>query len=111
MSELTNLLSGGRTKQHREVAYYAALLNISPQYLGNVISRQTGRSVRYLIDQHTMPLSIKYLKNSRMSLTQIADDFHLASLSYFCRYVQKHLGMMPSEYRASLQPKDKSYKK
>lgn len=108
VSELLNLLQGGRTKQYREVAYYASQLNVSPKYLSNLVSRQTGRSVSYLIDQHTMPMIIRHLKNSKMSLTQIADEFNFSSLSYFSRYVQKNLGMAPSEYRASLQPKKHS---
>lgn len=105
VSELTKLLSSGKTKQYREVAYYANLLNISPKYLSNIVHRQTGRSVSYLIGQYTMPMIIKYLKDSKMTLTQIADEFNFTSLSYFTRYTQKHLGMTPSEYRASLQPK------
>ena len=105
VSELTKLLSSGKTRQNREVAYYASLLNVSPKYLGNVVRRQTGRSVSFLIDQHTVPMIIKYLKNSKLTQTQIADEFNFTSLSYFCRYVKKHLGMSPSEYRASLQPK------
>lgn len=105
VSELTKFLSSGRTKEHRDVAYYADLLNVSSKYLGNIVRRQTGRSVSYLIDQYTMPMIIEYLKDSKMTLTQIADEFNFASLSYFTRYTQKHLGMTPSEYRASLQPK------
>lgn len=105
VSQLITMLSSGKTKQYREVAYYANELNVTPKYLSNVVKRQTGHSVSELIDQHTMPLLIKYLKNSKLSLSQISDEFHFTSLSYFSRYVLKQLGKSPSEYRASLQPK------
>lgn len=107
VSRLVALLSGGRTRQHREVAYYAGLLDVSPKYLGNVVKRQTGRSVSHLIDQYTVPMLIEYLKDSKMSLAQISGEFNFSSLSYFSRYVQKQLGMSPSEYRASLQPSER----
>ncbi len=107
VSRLITMLSSGKTKQFREVAYYAHELNVTPKYLSNVVKRQTGHSVCQLINQHTMPILIKYLRNSKLSLSQISDEFHFTSLSYFSRYVQKQLGKSPSEYRASLQPGSK----
>lgn len=105
VSKLLKYLSSGLVKHHREVAYYANLLNVSPKYLSNLVRRQTGRSVMYLIDQYTTPLIVEYLKNEKMSLTQIAGEMGFSSLSYFSRYVQKQLGVTPSNYRASLQPR------
>ncbi len=35
----------------------------------------------------------------------IADQMNFSSLSYFSRYCTKHLGLSPSEYRRSLQPR------
>ncbi len=107
VSRLVDMLSCGMVKEHRDVAYYAGLLSVSPKYLGNLVKRQTGRSMMHLIDQHTVPLLREYLANSQLTVTQISDMFHFTNASYFTRYVQKHLGMTPSEYRASLQPKAK----
>lgn len=107
VSRLVNMLSTGMVKEYRDVGYYAEQLHVSPKYLGNIVKKQTGRSVMHLIDQHTVPLLREYLNNPKLSLTQIADMFHFNTTSYFTRYVQKHLGKTPSEYRASLQPKKK----
>ena len=107
VSRLVDMLSTGMVKEYRDVAYYADRLHVSPNYLGNLVKRQTGRSVMHLIDQHTVPLLREYLNNPKLSLTQIADIFHFSTTSYFTRYVTKHLGKTPSEYRASLQPKKK----
>lgn len=101
---LLSMLEAGRCKQHREVAYYAEQLNVTPKYLSETVKRNTGRSVSYLIDRHTVPMIADYLKNSELSLTQICDELHFTSLSYFSRYVQKHLGMSPREYRATHSP-------
>ncbi len=105
ISQLIDILSSGRVKEQRNVAYYAEQLNVTPKYLGNLVKRQTGRSMMHLIDQHTVPMIREYLANTQLTITQIADLFHFTNVSYFTRYVQKHLGMTPSEYRASLQPK------
>ncbi len=101
---LLSLLEAGRCKRYREVAYYAEQLNVTPKYLSETVKRNTGRSVSYLIDRHTVPMIAGYLRNSDMSLTQICEEMHFSSLSYFSRYVQKHLGMSPRKYRAAHLP-------
>lgn len=99
VKNLIALLEGGRTKQHREVTYYAEQLHLSPKYLSETVKRITGRSVTYLIDQYTVPMVADFLKNTDLSLAQIAEEMNFTTLSYFCRYVKKHLGMNPKEYR------------
>lgn len=96
---LSTLLESGKTKQCREVAYYANELNVSSKYLSDTVKRLTGRSVMYLIDQYTVPMVAEYLKNSSFTFSQIVEEMNFASLSYFSRYVKKHFGMSPSEYR------------
>lgn len=104
VKELIRLLSTGSVKTHREVSYYAGQLNVTPKYLSDTIKRNTGRSVLYMIDQYTVPMVSEFLKNSALSITQIADIMNFSSVGYFSRYVVKHLGMPPSQYRAALLP-------
>ena len=106
---LISMFEGGQTKFHREVAYYADKLNVSPKYLSETVKNKTGRNVIYLIDRYTVPMVAEYLKNSDLSLKQIAEEMNFKSLSYFCRYVQKHLGMTPSEYRSTHSPLKKKF--
>lgn len=101
---LLSLLEAGRCKRRRDVAYYAGQLNVTAKYLSETVRHNTGRSVSYLIDRHAVPIVAEYLKNSDLSLTQICEEMNFASLSYFSRYVRKHLGMSPSEYRAACSP-------
>lgn len=101
---LLSMLESGRCKHFREVAYYAEQLHVSPKYLSDTVKRNTGRSVSYLINRHTIPMITDYLNNSDMSLTQICEEMNFSSLSYFSRYVQRHLGMSPSDYRAAHSP-------
>ena len=105
VKQLMALLSTGISRTERNVSYYAERLNVSPKYLSATIKRVTGQSVTSYIDRHTMPILKDYLDDERLSLTQIAERMNFASLSYFSRYCTKHLGLSPSEYRQSLQPR------
>ena len=99
------MLAAGQSRTERNLGYYAKQLNITSKYLSKTVKRTTGRSVTSLIARHTIPIIKDYLDNDTLSLTQIADLLNFTSLSYFSRYCSKHLGMSPSEYRQSLQPR------
>ena len=105
VKQLMALLATGISRTERDVSYYAERLNVSPKYLSATIKRVTGHSVTSYIDRHTIPILKEYLNDESLSLTQIADMMNFTSLSYFSRYCTKHLGLSPSEYRLSLQPK------
>ncbi len=102
VKELMALLESGRSKKYREVAYYAEQLNVTVKYLSNTVKRQTGKSVTYYIDRYTVPMIKEYLNNPDLSIVQIAEEMNFTTLSYFSRYVTKHLGMSPKAYRKSL---------
>lgn len=101
---LLAMLESGTTMKHREVGYYARQLGVSPRYLGDVVKRTTGQSVVALINQYTVPLLVRMLGDPSLSLTQISDRMAFNSLSYFSRYVQKHLGQNPTDYRNASMP-------
>lgn len=105
VKELMALLESGRSKKYREVAYYAEQLNVTVKYLSNTVKRQTGKSVTYYIDRYTVPMIKEYLNNPDLSIVQIAEEMNFTTLSYFSRYVTKHLGMSPKAYRESLMPR------
>ena len=105
VKSLMELLSTGISCTERSVNYYAESLNVSPKYLSATIKRLTGHSVTSFIDRATVPILKNYLEDERLSLTQIAERMNFASLSYFSRYCTKQLGMSPSDYRRSHQPR------
>ena len=107
VKQLMALLATGISQTEREVRYYAERLNVSPKYLSETVRRMTGHSVTSYIDRHTIPILKEYLGDERLSLTQIAERMNFTTLSYFSRYCNKHLGLSPSEYRQSLQPKSR----
>ena len=107
VKQLMEMLSTGVSCTERDVSYYAKRLHVSSKYLSATVKRVTGHSVSSYIDRHTIPILKNYLEDERLSLTQIAERMNFTTLSYFSRYCKKHLGMSPSEYRGSLQPRGK----
>ena len=44
----------------------------------------------------------RLLRQKEFPLTEIAEQMNFSSVSYFSRYVQKRLGVCPTEYRNSI---------
>lgn len=93
------LLKAGKPKTEREVSFYAAQLHVTAKYLSDTIKRVTGTSVSTYINRAASAIIKAYLDDDRLSITQIAEEMHFTSVSYFSRYCAKHLGMAPKKYR------------
>ena len=106
-SSFFELIEAGRPKTEREVSYYADLLNVTPRYLSDTIKRVSGSSASRHINRAAAAMIIEYLKDSKLSITQIADEMNFSSVSYFSRYCVKHIGMSPSQFRTAGTKSDK----
>ena len=93
------MIEAGRPKTQREVSYYAKELNVTSKYLSDTIKRVTGHSISSHINSAATSIILEYLKDNRLSITQIADEMQFTSVSYFSRYCTKHIGMSPAQYR------------
>lgn len=98
-SQFFTMIEAGRPKTERKVSYYAGMLNVTPKYLSDTIKRVTGTSVFSHINHAAVSIIIEFLKDNRLTITQIADEMNFTSVSYFSRYCKKHIGMSPAEYR------------
>lgn len=93
MMELEN-----RYRESRDVAYYAALLHITPKYLNNITRRMAGHTAKTLINQYVI-LQLKLsLRSEGKSAKQLAWDYHFSDLSFFCRYFKQHTGLTPMQF-------------
>lgn len=98
-SQFFLLIRSGHPAKHREVSYYASRLSVSPKYLSDTIKRVTGESVSTHINRAAATVMHEYLKDNRLSVTQIADEMNFSSVSYFSRYCKKHIGKSPAQLR------------
>ncbi|GJH40040.1 hypothetical protein RCZ04_05900 [Capnocytophaga sp. HP1101] len=98
MVRFMELLDKEAYLEHREVGYYAEQLFVTPKYLSQVCKRVSGRNALYWINRFTTIHLRKLLQAKEFSLTEIADKFNFSSMAYFTKFVQQHLGVLPSQF-------------
>lgn len=86
-------------REHRDTAFYADKLCITPCYLAMVTRQVYNESPKQAIDRQ-VTLEIKYLlRNTGQTIQQIANALHFPDASYLCRFFRRQTGFSLSEYR------------
>lgn len=83
----------------RQVAFYANKLCITPKYLSTLCQQISGKSASKWINNFMIERIRRQLCYSEKSIKEIADDLDFPNVSFFGRYVKKHLGYSPISYR------------
>ena len=91
--------------KHRDVAWYANKVGVTPKYLTEVSKDATNRPAGDWIDEYAAIILRKELSAENLSLTELAKEMNFSSLPAFTRYVKRVLGCSPSEFRDSLKKK------
>ena len=91
--------------KHRDVAWYANKIGVTPKYLTEVSKDATNRPAGDWIDEYAAIILRKELSAENLSLTELAKEMNFSSLPAFTRYVKRVLGCSPSEFRDSLKKK------
>lgn len=85
----------------RVVSAYAEQLVVTPKYLSAVCKEKSGRTAMEWITDNTVRHIKYYLLQTDLSVKEIAFKLDFPDVSFFCKYVKKHLGLAPLEYRNS----------
>lgn len=85
--------------RHREIAWYAAELNMNPKHLSNSVKMVSGRTASNWIIMFVVAEIKSLLRNTDMSIKEIAEELHFPDQSAFGKYFRKNAGMSPSEFR------------
>jgi AraC-type DNA-binding domain-containing proteins len=99
MSRFIDMLENGDYRINREVTYYADILCVTPKYLSEISKKMSGYPANYWINRYTALDISRLLRDKTLTFVQISDMFHFSSPAYFSRYVQRTLGLNPSQYR------------
>lgn len=103
--EFVELLSASYPKK-RFVKYYAEELNVTPKYLSSVCKSISGFTALDLINQYVVKDILYALKKQDIGIKNIAYELDFPNLSFFGKYVKKHLGMSPRMYREKMYKDD-----
>ena len=83
----------------REVAWYAEELSLTPKYLSEVVKTVSGRTVGQWISIMVVMEIKSLLRNTDMSVKQIAQQLNFTTQSFMGRYFKNVTGLSPLDYR------------
>ena len=93
------LLLAENSNVNRSVKSYADELCVSPKYLTSVCRKHSGSTASELIATSVMSRVKQLLLYSDLSIKEVAGEMGFDNLSFFGKYVKKHLGLSPNHYR------------
>jgi YesN/AraC family two-component response regulator len=93
------LLLSTNTNVNRSVKSYADELCVSPKYLTSVCRKHSDATTSELIAMAVISRVKQLLLYSDLSIKEVASEMGFDNLSFFGKYVKKHLGLSPNHYR------------
>ena len=94
-----NTLVAKHFLDNKNVQFYAGHLNITAKYLSEVLVMETGKSAKRIIDDVILLEAKSLLKQTTMSIKEIAGWLGYADTSYFNKAFKKKEGITPMAYR------------
>jgi putative araC-type transcription regulator len=88
-------------RTERRVSWYAQQLCITSKYLSETVRIVSRRTPSDWIDSYVTRELRVMLRNSTMSIKQIADELNFANQSFMGKFFKEHVGMSPSKFRKS----------
>lgn len=84
------------------VAYCANELNLSANYFGELIKKETGKSALEFIHLKLMDVAKEKISVAGKPVSEIAYELGFKYPQHFSRVFKQHVGVTPLEYRSSL---------
>lgn len=86
---------------YKTVKEYAALLKVSPKYLGEVIKAETCQTALPIIHHRIIQEARHLLKYTTQTIKEISYVLNFESMAHFSRFFKKYTGISPSDFRKS----------
>lgn len=81
------------------VGYFAKQLNLSANYFGDLVKKETGKSAQEYIQLKLMDLAKEKITDRSKSVSEIAYELGFRYPQHFTRLFKKRVGYTPNEYR------------
>ena len=88
-----------KCREHRDVAFYARELCVTPDYLSRVVREYDGGSAMKWIANAVVTEAKFLMRQPEKTINQIAFELNFPDQSTFGKFLKKHTGMSPKEYR------------
>lgn len=82
------------------VAWCARELNLSPNYFGDLIKKETGKTAQEYIQIKVIDLAKERIFDLEKSISEVAYDLGFKYPHHFTRLFKQRVGCTPNEYRA-----------
>lgn len=83
----------------RQPAFYASRLNVHPNHLNAVVKRISGKTASQIIQNHLTSIAKSLLKQTTLSVKEIAFQTHFPEPTHFNAFFKKNTGLTPQQYR------------
>jgi AraC family transcriptional regulator, transcriptional activator of pobA len=83
------------------VAYCASELNLSANYFGDLVKKETGKSAHEFIQLKLINVAKERMFDENKSVSEIAYELGFKYPQHFTRVFKQHVGLTPQEYRTS----------
>ena len=85
---------------NKTVKYYADQLHVTPRRLTEMTEKVSGKTPKQLITEKVVQESLRLLRHSKFTITQIAYEMEFNDEANFSNFIKKNLGQTPRELRA-----------
>lgn len=98
---IDNYLTSGMPAENGQpnVAWCARQLNLSPNYLGDLIRRELHVTAHEYIQSKVLQVAKRLLDTTGMSVNEIAEELGFSYPNHFTRMFRTQTGMTPLKYR------------
>ncbi|MBR1552052.1 MAG: AraC family transcriptional regulator [Muribaculaceae bacterium] len=86
------------------VRYCAKELCLSPNYFGDLIRKETGKTAQEHIKLKTIDAAKNLLADPQKSITDVAYDLGFQYPQHLSRFFKKETGLTPAKYRQQIMP-------
>ncbi|MCD0487760.1 AraC family transcriptional regulator [Pedobacter sp. MC2016-14] len=81
------------------VAYFAEVLHLSPNYFGDLIKKETGKSAQDYIQNKIIDIAKNKIYGGEKTINEIAYELGFKYPQHFTRLFKNRVGFTPNEYR------------
>ena len=95
----------GTTAEHDglpSVKYFADKLFLSPNYFGDMLKKETGKTPQEYIQEKVIEIAKDRISGTQDMVSQIAYSLGFQYPQHLCRLFKKRVGCTPNEYRTKM---------